>query len=150
MINEQNEQIKENQRLYEKRIKDANNNLKSNDESRDKMILAISVALFGLMPFLLKELQADYYVKILVFILLMFNVFSLIAVLLSFWLCIKGIQKDTKYMGKYYLECKDEYFCKQSSYTKGAELCNTLSLIFIAVTLTTLAIILGVYFFNKV
>lgn len=140
---------KENQRLYEQYVKEANNNLKSNHESQDKMTLTMSVALFGLMPFLLKELQADLCIKILVFFLIMFNVFSLITVLLSFWLCAKGIEKDMKYIEEYYLEFKDESFFKQSCYTKSGKLCNTLSLIFIAITLTILAITLGVYFFSK-
>ena len=140
---------KENQRLYyEQYVKEANSNLKSNHESQDKMILAISVAVFGLMS-LLKELQTDYCVKILIVLLLSFNVFSLISVLLSFWLCAKGIEEDKKYIEEYYLEFKDESFYKQSCYTKGGKLCNTLSLIFIAITLTILAIILGMYFFSK-
>lgn len=145
-----NKQNKHNQRLYEQFVNGANNIIKSNQESQDKMILTISVALFGLMPFLLEKLpNNDYFTNLFVIVLLVFNSLSLICVILSFWLSIKGTRKDISYAEEYYLKNKEKSFNKQSNYTKYGNKCNEFSLLFILVTLLTLAIILGRHFIVK-
>lgn len=142
-----NKQNKHNQRLYEQFVNGANNIIKSNQESQDKMILAISVALFGLMPFLLEKLpNNDSLTNVLVIVLLIFNSLSLVFVIFSFLLSIKGTQKDISYAEEYYLENKEKSFNKQSKYTKYGRKCNEFSLIAVLITLLSLAIILGRYF----
>lgn len=140
---------KKNQKLYELCVKEANNRIKSNLESQDKMILTISVALFALMPFLLKELQNNCYNVFLVCLFLLCNSIALISVLFSFYLCAKGNEVDLQYAEEYYLQDKEESLNKKSCYTKCGEKCNAFSLIFIALTLIFLAIILAIYFITK-
>lgn len=147
--NNQKTYEQENQRLYEQYVREANNRIKSNLEAQDKMILTISSALFALMPFLLKGLQYSCCTIALVCMFLVCNSLALISVLASFGLCAKGNETDIKYAEEYYLQDKEESLNKKSCYTKGGKICNTLSLIFIALTLIILAIILAVYFTLK-
>lgn len=139
----------ENQRLYEQYVRETNDRIKSNLEAQDKMILTISSALFALIPFLLKGLQSNCCTIALVCLFLICNSCALISVLASFGLCAKGNEIDIKYAEEYYLQDKEESLNKKSCYTKGGELCNMLSLIFIALTLIILATILAVYFILK-
>lgn len=54
----ENNQNNERQRAYEQYVKEVNDRIKSNQESQDKMILTISVGLFGILSFFLEKMPA--------------------------------------------------------------------------------------------
>ena len=150
MENQQNnEDNKGRQRLYKQYVKEANDRIKLNQESQDKMILTISVALFGLLPFILEKIPINYFTKFMIVILLVFNILALIAVLLSFYFCLKGNEKSIEYVEKYFLEKNEEYFNKKSCWDKIGQICNSASLMFFAITLIIYGIIMGVIFISK-
>lgn len=142
-------EVTERQRMYESFFKDAMNRAKSNQEAQDKMILTISAALFGIMPFILEKLQPTCFNKVFIFIFLLSNTLCLISVILSFWFCAKGNMKDVKFAEKYYLQGKEKSFNKKSKWTKYGEKCNQLSLISIIIVFIVFAIMMGKYFINK-
>ncbi|HIV48846.1 MAG TPA: hypothetical protein IAA33_03285 [Candidatus Helicobacter avicola] len=145
----ENNQNNERQRAYEQYVKEVNDRIKSNQESQDKMILTISVGLFGILSFFLEKMPATCIANCMIVFLLIFNTSTLISTLLSFYFCHKGNKADIEYAEKYYLESKEEYFDKQNCWTKSGEKCNSISLVFFIVTLIFYAIIMGYYFVNK-
>lgn len=140
---------KKRQKLYENYVNEVNNRIKTNQESQDKMILTISSALFGLLPFFIEKLQLKCWLGFFVGLLIFANIISLIAVLFSFYFCAKGNRADIDYAKEYYIEDKEDSLNKKSNMTKKGEICNEVSLFSFAVTLISFAIIIAVHFFNK-
>lgn len=137
------------QEFYEKYMKEINDRIKSNQEAQDKMILAVSVAFLGLMPFLLDKLPITCGTKILIILVLICNALSLITTLLSFYICSKGNKADIQYATEYYLNNKQDSLNKQSRWTKIGIYLNSCSLILFALFLILFVIILINYFINK-
>lgn len=126
-----------------------NDSIKNNQKARDQMILAISVALFGLMSFLMDKLQTTCCFQVLVFLLLVFNLVSLLATLLSFHCSEKGSIEDFR-LYEQQIECNK--YCSQHRYSRwtlAGRLCNKISSICMALTLVFLAMTLFLHFSTK-
>ena len=139
----------ERQKMYEIFFKDTMDRAKSNQEAQDKMILTISVALFGIMPFILDKLQSTPCNIFFVVALLVCNTLCIIAVALSFWFCAKGNVVDIKFAEEYYIQDKQESFNKKSKWTKVGEFANRSYLVLHTFSLFFLAIMLAFYFIDK-
>lgn len=137
-----------------------------NQKAQDQMILVISAALFGLMPFLLDKLQIIPCFGLLAFLLLLSNLVALISTLLSFHFCKKGAKEDFR-LYKQQIHCIKELsknasngsteaakICcnnktERSRDTLRGERCNMVSMVSMIITTILVFVVLTFYLSNK-
>ena len=130
------------QKSIENYYKEQNDRIKANEEAQDKMIITLSVALFGLLSFFYDKLLNNEDLKCLLIALVVFDVLSLIFTLSSFICCGKGNKKDLEYARKYYEDDDKEYKDKQSWWTTVGSCFNLGSLVMMVITLVLFATML--------
>ena len=105
---------------YEKYVWETNKIIKHNQNNQYKSSLIVIIFSF-LIQYLI--IGFDKLMLLLIISILILNT-------LSFYLCKEGNKKDIDSAFEYYVNGKEEFFNKDSSFTKLGNICNNLSLLF--------------------
>lgn len=133
------EETSEAREEYYKNINNLNRLTEKNIEWRNKFILTISSALFGL---LFTNFKYPLSGGIIFYILVINNGLTLIGTLLSYSFAILGINKKKFFSLRYYIYDEFEYRNKETLYGKIADYLNLLSITTTCLTIVYLVIIL--------